>query len=114
MSEERRFCVEGQGFVDAFGEGPRGIFDEFDAVGVVGVFLDVYNGVVEATSDADDGDGAVAEAIHLVEAAGFESGRHKEEIGAGFDAVREAFVEAYSDGELGWELEGEIFEGGLV
>ncbi len=43
---------------------------------------------------AHDRHGAVAQAVHLVQAARLEARRHQEHVGAAFDEVREAFVEA--------------------
>ena len=53
----------------------------------------VLDGVDEAAGRPHDRQGAVAQAVHLVEAAGLEARRHQEEVGAGLDAVRAAVVE---------------------
>ena len=50
--------------------------------------------VGQASGPAHDGRGAVAQAVHLVQAAGLVAGWHQEEVGAGFDPVRERVVEA--------------------
>jgi len=49
--------------------------------------------VDEAARAAHDGQGAVAEAVQLVQAARLEARRHDEEVGACLDAVRAALVE---------------------
>ena len=53
----------------------------------------IHHRVVEAACRMDNGNGTIAETVHLVETAGFISGRHQEEIGAGFNAMGKGFIE---------------------
>ena len=74
----------------------------------------VEDGVVEASGGVDDGDGSVAEAVHLVEAAGFRAGGHEEDVGAGFDFVSHDGAEAVDDADFFGVFAGEAVEEALV
>ncbi len=56
--------------------------------------------IVQAAGEADDGDGAIAQAVELAQAARLKEGGHQEEIAAGFDAVGEGGIETDLDGAL--------------
>src|SRR5689334_15753182 len=75
------------------------ILAEFNSIGVFGVVLHISDGVIKPTGPAHNGHGTVPEAVHLIEAAWFEAGRHKEEIATRFDAVRQSLVvtDAHAD-----------------
>src|SRR5207249_10464453 len=88
MLEQEWILIKHQGLADGFGQSSHRIFAELDAVGFLLVFRQVGDGVIQTTSDSDDGDGAVALAVHLVEATGLEARGHQEEIAGRFDAVR--------------------------
>ncbi len=54
----------------------------------------IDDGVGQAADRPHDGRGAVAHAVHLVEAAGFEAGGHQEGVGAGLDLMGQFFTVA--------------------
>ncbi len=60
------------------------------------------------------GDGAVAEAVHLVEAARLEARGHELEIAGGLDAVGQAGVKPNFDGAVGGVALGEAAKGALI
>ena len=73
---------------------------ELEAGAGAGVRVPLLDGVVQAAGGVDDGHGSVFEAVHLVQPAGLVARRHEEDIGAGFDLVREHLIEADVDGDL--------------
>src|SRR2546425_5654854 len=87
-----------EGFAHGLSESAAGVIPKLYAISFRSVFLDINNGVIQAASDADDRNSAVSETIHLVETARLKSGWHQEEVAAGFDAMRNAFVEAQMHG----------------
>ena len=93
---------------DGAGQGAGGVFREFDAGGLFGVLRPIDHAIVQAAGGADHGNGSVAQAVHLVQAARFKPGRHKEEVAAGLDAMREGFIVADLDGDLVREAPGEV------
>ncbi len=52
----------------------------------------VDDGVGQTAGAAHHGQGAVTQAVDLIQAAGLEARRHQEDVGAGLDAVREVLV----------------------
>jgi len=92
-------------------EGPKRFFDreqqsfavvvrELEASTLAGPRVPVFNGVVEAAGGADDRDRAVAQTIHLVQAARLEVRRHDEKIARSLDAMRQRLVVAKTHGDL--------------
>src|SRR6266850_5213077 len=54
----------------------------------------VANGIRKTAHLPDNRHGSVAEAVHLVEPAGLELGRHQEDVRSPLDEMREALVES--------------------
>lgn len=54
----------------------------------------VCDGVGQAASLTDNGQGAVLEAVYLIQAAGFKQRWHEEDIGTGFYLVGQFIVKA--------------------
>src|SRR5262245_61056101 len=53
----------------------------------------VSDGISKAADFADNGDGAVSEAVHLIQPAWLEARRHEEDVRAAFDEMRRSPVE---------------------
>src|ERR1019366_4570635 len=61
-----------------------------------GAFLD---GIIQPAGGASHGHRAIAQAVHLVEPAGFVVAEHEEDVGSGLDAVRQGAVETDARGD---------------
>ena len=61
-------------------------------------FRFVLDRVLETARGTDDGNRAVTQAVHLIQAAWLESRRHQEHVAAAFDQMRQPLVEADVDG----------------
>src|SRR5262249_35304022 len=70
--------------------------------------------VVQTPDVVDDGDGAVAKAVELVEPAGLEAGGHQEDVSPGLEAMGETLVEPDPYGDPVAMRAGEVCERGLV
>ena len=57
--------IERQRLANRLGQRPRRKFPKFDAVGERRAFREINNAVVQAACGADDGNGSVAQAIHI-------------------------------------------------
>src|SRR5262245_47976502 len=78
---------------DRVGDALRREVLEHEAGAVAGALVVVADGVDQPARGTHDGQRPVAQAVELVEPAGLEARRHHEEVGAGLDTVRAAFVE---------------------
>ena len=62
--------------------------------GKVAVITGAATGIGEATAAVYHGNGAVAQAVHLVEPTGFKPRRHQEYIGTGLNTMGQALIVA--------------------
>ena len=72
----------------------RGIAGELEAGAGAGGGVEFLHGLVQPAGGPDHGNGAVAQAIHLVQAAGFITGGHEKDVGPGDDLVGQFVGEA--------------------
>ena len=93
-----------QGLTDSMEQGATVIIVELKASPGTVFEVEGVDGVVEATGRANDRNGAVAEAVDLVQAAGLITRRHQKNIGAGLDEVGEAIVIADDRADAAWEI----------
>ena len=66
-----------------------------------GLLIVVLHGVGQPPGPVDDRQGSVAEAVHLIEAAGLVAARHHEKVRAGLDEVGDPLVVADDRAEVG-------------
>lgn len=113
MKDMRVVATSVGGPRDGFVEALRVQLPEFKAGADLGLFMMIDDAVVESSGCSDDGESAVAHAVHLVETAGLKVGGHEEEVGACFDAVGDGFAVGDMGGAAKAILRGDAAEGSL-
>ena len=82
------------GPTDRVEEGVGGQGAELETGAAKGLVVEVFHAVIQSANGANHWDCPVAKAVHLIEAAGFESGRHEKEVASRFDPVSQRVGEA--------------------
>ncbi len=100
MLEDCGFGIQREGLANAFGQRAARIFHEFNPVRSPWIFRDVGDGVVETACHAHNRDRAIAQAVHLIQPAGFEAGWHEEEVTGGLDAMGQGLIVSKADGDF--------------
>ena len=85
--KQLRLMIQNQGFADGFGKCSWGVFIELDARGDLWILRPINDAIIKPSDRANNWNGSIAQAIHLIQTARLEPGWHQEEIATGLNSV---------------------------